>query len=149
MQRLVVSHAPEFAEVSITMAQAKVLYIVMAAGRIHMSELASRVGIGSSSASELVDRLVEMGLLERNHAADDRRQVVVSATADAVTLLERFRELNQRQLRELLAQLDDEELDVIERSVEVFGRALDRQAATATDPSSTDRQTSDQGETSQ
>jgi DNA-binding MarR family transcriptional regulator len=148
MQRLVASHAPEFTEVSITMAQAKVLYVVMAAGRIRMSELAARVGIGSSSASELADRLVEMGLLERNHAADDRRQVVVSATADAVALLERFRELNQRQLRELLAELDDDELGIIERSFEVFGRALDRRAAAPSDPSISDRSNStDQGET--
>jgi DNA-binding MarR family transcriptional regulator len=129
------------------MAQAKVLYVVMAAGRLRMSELAARVGIGTSSASELADRLVEMGLLERNHAADDRRQVVVSATAAAVALLERFRELNQRQLRELLEQLDGDELDVIDRSLEVFGRALDRRAAMAADHSTTDRSPSDQRET--
>ena len=148
MQRLVAGHAPEFTEVSITMAQAKVLYVVTAAGRLRMSELAARLGIGSSSASELADRLVEMGLLERHHAADDRRQVVVSATADAIALLERFRELNQRQLRELLAQLDADELAVIERSFEVFERALDRRAAMALDPSTTDRPTTtDQGET--
>ena len=148
MQRLVAGHAPEFTEVTITMAQAKVLYVVTAAGRLRMSELAARLGIGSSSASELADRLVEMGLLERHHAADDRRQVVVSATADAVALLERFRELNQRQLRELLAQLDADELAVIERSFEVFERALDRRAATAPDPTTTDRPTAtDQGET--
>jgi DNA-binding MarR family transcriptional regulator len=147
MQRLVVAHAPEFTEVSITMAQAKVLYVVMAAGRLRMSELAARLGIGSSSASELADRLVEIGLLERHHAEDDRRQVVVSATADAVALLERFRELNQRQLRELLAQLDADELAVIERSFEVFWRALDRRAATALDPPTTDPPTTtDQGE---
>ena len=34
MQRLLASHAPEFAEVDITMTQAKVLYVVMAAGRL-------------------------------------------------------------------------------------------------------------------
>ena len=144
MHRLVVSHAPEFTEVSITMAQAKVLYVVMAAGRLRMSELAARLGIGSSSASELADRLVEMGLLQRNQEPDDRRQVVVSATTAAEALIERFRELNQRQLRELLEQLEIDELDVIDRSLEVFGRALDRRAA-ATDGRSTS--TIHQGET--
>ena len=67
-----------------------------------------------------------------------------------MALLERFRELNQRQLRELLAQLDADELEVIERSLEVFGRALDRRAAAATDatdPTATDPSTTDQGET--
>ena len=132
MHRLVASHAPEFTEVNVTMAQAKVLYVVMAAGRLRMSELAARLGIGSSSASELADRLVEMGLLIRSQAPDDRRQVVVSATPDAEALLERFRELNQRQLRELLDQLETDELEIIERSLEVFGLAIDRRAAAVT-----------------
>jgi DNA-binding MarR family transcriptional regulator len=154
MHRLVVSHAPEFTEVTITMAQAKVLYVVLAAGRLRMSELAARLGIGSSSASELADRLVEMGLLVRSQAPDDRRQVVVSATPAAEALLERFRELNQRQLRELLDQLGADELEVIERSLEVFGLAIDRRAAagvttnaSTTNASTTNAVTTDQGET--
>ena len=153
MHRLVASHAPEFTEVNVTMAQAKVLYVVMAAGRLRMSELAARLGIGSSSASELADRLVEMGLLIRSQAPDDRRQVVVSATPDAEALLERFRELNQRQLRELLDQLETDELDIIERSLEVFGLAIDRRAAavtpdaSTTDATTTDAVTTHQGET--
>ena len=84
------------------MAQAKVLYVVIAAGELRMSELAARLGVGSSSASGLADRLVELGLLRRHDDPDDRRQVVVTTTPEAVALLERFRELNQRQLRELL-----------------------------------------------
>ncbi len=51
MHRLIASHATEFAEVGITMTQAKLLYVVMAAGRLRMSELAARLGIGSSSAT--------------------------------------------------------------------------------------------------
>ena len=120
MHRLVVSHASEFTEVGITMAQAKVLYVVMAAGRLRMSELAARLGIGSSSASELADRLVELGLLERHTDADDRRQVVVTATPDAEALLERFRELNVRQLRDLLSRLDAAELAIVERSMGIL-----------------------------
>ena len=154
MHRLVASHAPEFTEVNVTMAQAKVLYVVMAAGELRMSELAARLGIGSSSASELADRLVEMGLLVRSQEPDDRRQVVVSATPSAEALLERFRELNQRQLRELLDQLGAEELEVIERSLEVFGLAIDRRAAAGattdtatTNPVTTNAVTTDQGET--
>ena len=84
MQRLISDHAPEFTEVDVTMAQAKVLYVVLAAGHLRMSELASRLGIGASSASEIVERLVELGLLDRAEDADDRRQVVITATPDAV-----------------------------------------------------------------
>ena len=39
MQRLADSHAPEFLEIDITMPQAKLLYLLGAAGDLHMSEL--------------------------------------------------------------------------------------------------------------
>ena len=130
MQRLISDHAPEFTEVGVTMAQAKVLYVVLAAGHLRMSELASRLGTGASSASEMVERLVELGLLRRVDDADDRRQVVITATPDAAALLERFRELNQRQLREILVRLDADELAIVGESLEIFHRAIDRGAAT-------------------
>ena len=129
MQRLIEDHATEFTEVGVTMAQAKVLYVVMAAGELRMSELAARLGIGLSSASELVERLVEVGYLRRHSDADDRRQVVVTTTPDAIELLERFRELNQRQLRALLGRLDREELDTVDRSIEILVNAVDRTTA--------------------
>ena len=130
MQRLIGGHAPEFTEVGVTMAQAKVLYVVMAAGHIRMTELAGRLGIGTSSASEIVERLVELDLLHRTDDPDDRRQVVITTTPGALALLERFRELNQRQLRELLGRLDAAELSVIDQSLEIFHRAIDRGATT-------------------
>jgi DNA-binding MarR family transcriptional regulator len=126
MQRLIGDHAPEFTEVGVTMAQAKVLYVVLAAGRLRMSELAGRLGIGPSSASEIVERLVELGFLGRVDDPDDRRQVVVTVTPDGAALLERFRELNQRQLRELLGRLDADELAVVAESLDIFHRAIDR-----------------------
>jgi len=132
MHRLIEGHAPEFTEVGVTMAQAKVLYVVAAAGELRMSELASRLGVGMSAASEQVDRLVDLGFLTRRSDAADRRQVVVTTTPAAVELLERFRELNQRQLRELLERLDADELAVVDRSIEIFANAMDR-TATVTD----------------
>ena len=132
MHRLIADHATDFTEVGITMSQAKVLYVVMAAGQLRMSELAARLGIGSSSASGLADRLVELELLIRHDDPADRRQVVVTTTPQAVALMERFRELNQRQLRELLTRLDPDELDIVDRSLDVLGSAIDRTVTTNT-----------------
>lgn len=126
MHRLIEGHAPEFTETAITMAQAKVLYVVMAAGELRMSELAARLGVGSSSASGLADRLVELGFLRRHDDPADRRQVVVTTTPEAVALLERFRELNQRQLRELLERLDAIELETVDHALLILHQAIDR-----------------------
>ena len=96
MQRQMRHHAIEFNEIDVTMAQAKVLYMLVAAGELQMSALAGRLGVTSSTATGLVDRLVELGLAVRHEDAGDRRQVVIRATPQAQTVLERFRELNAR-----------------------------------------------------
>ena len=135
MQRLIGGHAPEFTEVDVTMAQAKVLYVVMAAGELHLAELATRLGVTPSTTSELVERMVELGYLIRRSDPSDRRQVAISPTPAALELLERFRELNQRQLRELLGRLDATELATVDRAIGVLGHAIDRTVSNATNAS--------------
>src|SRR4051794_36560180 len=129
MHRLIASHAPEFAEVGVTMAQAKVLYLVVAAERLRMSDLAGRLGISLSSTTGLVERLVELGLLVRGGDPADRRPVVVSVTDAGLALLERFRELNQRELRRLLEELEADELAIVDRSIALLDQAIDRAGA--------------------
>ena len=107
MQLLVLEDAPDFGDVGITMAQAKVLH-VLAAGPIHMTELVGRLRVTPSTTSGLVDKLVDQGLAARADDPADRRQVIVSATAAGLELMERFRELNSRQLRGLLATIEPE-----------------------------------------
>jgi DNA-binding MarR family transcriptional regulator len=53
---------------------------VLANGHATMSELTSSLGIACSSATGVVDRLVERGLAERARPDDDRRTVNVTLT---------------------------------------------------------------------
>lgn len=123
MGQIAMSHAAEFTETELTMAQAKVIYLVMAVGELRMSELAARLGVTTSTATGVVDRLVELDLLVRHHDRDDRRHVVITTTAGGRAHLERMRELNQQQLRDLLAHIDDADLAVVERAIHVMSDA--------------------------
>jgi DNA-binding MarR family transcriptional regulator len=76
-----------------------------------------------STASGVVDRLVELGLLERRADAADRRQVIVALTDPGTDTLERMRELNHHQMRILLERLSDEELAAIERAISILDAA--------------------------
>ncbi|MGZ8769239.1 MarR family winged helix-turn-helix transcriptional regulator, partial [Aeromicrobium sp.] len=71
-------------ESSVTMAQMKVLMLLSALNESRMSELASALHLSLSTVSGLVDRLVESGLASRRTDAHDRRQVIVSLTAQGV-----------------------------------------------------------------
>jgi DNA-binding MarR family transcriptional regulator len=115
---------PAFLEIGITMSQAKVLFVVSAAGEMHMSALAERIGVSLSTVSGIVDRLVDHELLVRHDDPTDRRQVVVSATEAGVALTERFRDLNSLIIRSLLGSLSGSDLAVIERAVTILSRAV-------------------------
>ncbi len=106
-QRLMSVHAPDFAALDITMAQAKLLYVVTASRELTMSDIAQRLGVTISTASGSVDHLVSLGLLRRVDDPANRRQVHVSVTALGLERLEQLRELGTRQLRALYEAMTD------------------------------------------
>ena len=128
-QRLMSVHAPEFAALDLTMAQAKLLYVVTAAGELTMSEIAQRLGVTISTASGAVEHLVGLGLIGRSDDPANRRQVRVSVTKLGHDTLERLRELSTRQLRALFDVLEDDELAVIERATRLMTRAVETTTA--------------------
>jgi DNA-binding MarR family transcriptional regulator len=128
MHQLAGGHAPEFLEIAVTMPQAKLLYLLSALGDLHMSDLVTQLGVSLSTVSGLVDRVVESGLAARHEDPVDRRQVVVGLTAAGTAFIDRFRELNARQMRALLALIDDEELANLRRSLHALSTAATRLA---------------------
>ncbi len=65
-----------------------------------IGEIAKRLHVVHHSAVELVDRLEELGLVQRRRSTIDRRQVIVSLTAKGERVL---RELSVHHRRELQA----------------------------------------------
>jgi DNA-binding MarR family transcriptional regulator len=133
MHRLMATHAPELSALDLTMSQTKAMYLVLATGPMRMSELAHRLGVTNSTATGQVDRLVELGLVDRHEDPADRRQVVVSATAHGSATLEQFRELNSRRMRELLAHTEAGDLTTIERAIRILDAAAAAEAADTDD----------------
>jgi DNA-binding MarR family transcriptional regulator len=128
MQRLADTHTPDFLEIAVTMPQAKLLYLLGASGELHMSELVTRLGVSLSTVSGLVDRVVDAGLATRREDPVDRRQVVVSLTPAGADFVDRFRELNARQMRELLEQVDDAGLGHVQGAIDALLAAAERRS---------------------
>ncbi len=68
----------------ITMAQLQTIICIYNHGMVSMTELSANTGVSPPSASVMVDRLVEKGILVREHSAQDRRKVMVKISAKAV-----------------------------------------------------------------
>jgi DNA-binding MarR family transcriptional regulator len=126
---LMAIHATEFTHLELTMAQAKLLYVVATAQGSAMSEIAQRLGVTLSTASGAVEKLVEMGFLARSADPVDRRQVRISITAEGALVLERIRELSTGHLRGLLELVSDRDLAVIEKAMRIMTAAAEQAAA--------------------
>jgi DNA-binding MarR family transcriptional regulator len=123
-RELMLAHAAEFTAVDLTMAQAKLLYVVTAAGEPTMSEIAQQLGVTISTASGAVEHLVSTGFLSRSSDPANRRQVRVSITPEGSEALEQLRELSTHQLRVLFERLGEPELDVIQRAIRILTNAV-------------------------
>jgi DNA-binding MarR family transcriptional regulator len=128
-------HVPVFLGQELTMSQAKALYVVSLEPGISMSGLASRMRVGQSAISGLVDRLVESGHLVRREDPSDRRQQLVTVTEEGSRALDRIREFRVETLRTLMAGLEPAELEALRQGI----AALDREAHRLDDSPSHER----------
>jgi DNA-binding MarR family transcriptional regulator len=121
--------AREWLEVDLTMPQLKVLFILAADNGASMSHLASGLGVTLSTATGIVDRLVEHELVQRQEDPQDRRLVVCRLTPRAVALVERLQLAGRLRLGSVLADLSLEELRTVAAGMEVLAAGFQRQAA--------------------
>src|SRR5437016_5672816 len=88
-------------------------------GELRMTELADRALISRSGMSRRVARLADEGLVRRGKAGTDGRGVVVALTEAGIARLAETAPVHARGISELfVAQLDDQELALLERALD-------------------------------
>lgn len=107
------------AELDLTPPQARVL-LLAARGR-SQRELATDFRCDASNIVGIVDRLEQRGLVTRRSSPDDRRVKLVSLTEDGRAVRDRFQAALRTSVP-VLAGLDPEELDQLERILDRFAR---------------------------
>jgi DNA-binding MarR family transcriptional regulator len=125
------AHTSDVLDLELTLAQLKTLYVAAATGPIRMGDLAVRLGTALSTTSGVVERLVQVGMLERFEDPADRRQVLVRATEVAQRRLDAINELGRERLHELLARMKTaDDLATVERAIELLTEAVAAQLDT-------------------
>jgi DNA-binding MarR family transcriptional regulator len=118
------THTDDLLALDITMQQAKALHVIAADPGIGVTALASRLGVGMSTASGSVDRLAEMGLIERDHDRHDRRHVMLTLTDEGRLVVDRFREVGVTILRQHLPHLHAAELLGLQTGIDGLVRVM-------------------------
>jgi DNA-binding MarR family transcriptional regulator len=110
------SHPVRRAE--ITPEQYWLLRVLNRAGPLSIGELASALGIATSSATAACKRLEKAGLLKRERQADDERIVRVSLTGQGLAQIDIWRQRKREALAQLLSVLDEHEQLQLQRIIE-------------------------------
>jgi DNA-binding MarR family transcriptional regulator len=110
----------QITELELTIPQAQVLR-VLRRGPMQTGQLAAEMKISAPAITQLTDRLIRKGLIERSAAADDRRCVIVGLSDDGRMLVDRFNRRRQEIFDEALAELSETER---KQAVEVLGKVV-------------------------
>jgi DNA-binding MarR family transcriptional regulator len=93
--------------------------LALAGGELRMTDLSTRTFSSRSAMTRRVDRLVEEGLVERASSAADGRGVVITLTETGFARLAEAVPVHVNGVSRLfIEQLDDGELEVLERALE-------------------------------
>ncbi len=74
-----------------------------------MSSIAKKMGHSTAAATGLVDRLEKLDFVERVHAAEDRRKIMVRITQKGVELVKQMHSHISSDLSSIMADLDEDE----------------------------------------
>jgi DNA-binding MarR family transcriptional regulator len=90
-----------------------------------MSDIAKKMGHSTAAATGLVDRLEKLTYVERVHASEDRRKIMVRITAKGVELVSKMRSEIALDLAGILAGMDEDQAESVEHTKRaIHGRSL-------------------------
>jgi MarR family transcriptional regulator, organic hydroperoxide resistance regulator len=111
---------------TLRLAQMRALLRLASAEGLTMGELARRCGVSCAAATQVIDQLVDLGLVARERDTEDRRVVRLRLTERARPELEQALARRVRQVREVCAQLRPEEEAGFARGITLLSAVLAR-----------------------
>ncbi|HXO78372.1 MAG TPA: MarR family transcriptional regulator [Mycobacterium sp.] len=109
-----------FDSVQLTESQSELLWLVGRHPDISVSAAASELGLVANTASTLVSKLVDKGLLVRTAGRTDRRVGQLRLTGAAQQIVDTSRATRKAALAEVLNELDDGQIDSLAKGLEVL-----------------------------
>ena len=115
----------EWPDLELTMPQFRTLSL-LAQGPERMGNIAGLLSTSMPSATSMIDRLLDKGLVERAPDASDRRVVTCQLTERGREEMDRFMRISQLQLSRMADRLTVDELQNVVSGMEVLYSAIQR-----------------------
>ena len=105
---------------SVSFAQFFLLGYLAKEDYLTMTDISKKMGHSTAAATGLVDRLEKLGYVQRLHASDDRRKVMVQITRKGIDLVDKMREDIVENLVEVMAGMDAGAAEAIMEASDTF-----------------------------
>jgi len=115
----------EWSDLELTMPQMRILCLLRQKPQ-RMGNIAACLGRGQSSATSMMDRLVDKGLVERVPDPEDRRVVLCRLTPEGQSEVERFWQVGRQSIVEMVKPLSVAELEQVVQAIELLYQAGQR-----------------------
>jgi DNA-binding MarR family transcriptional regulator len=110
--------------VGLSMAQFSILMQLHHKGPCGVSDIGERFDITSAAASQLVEKLVQSGHVERAEDPSDRRAKVLKLTPSGQELIERGGQERHRWLDDVVKNLSAEDQKLVGEALEILTKAV-------------------------
>ena len=107
-------------ESGLSMSQLGALFHIHRMGHSGVTDLGEHLGVSSPAASQMLDRLVQQGLILRTEDPSDRRAKQIVLTGEGLRVLEQSMPARQRWLQELAEDLSDSEKELATEALELL-----------------------------
>ena len=120
MHRSTRGHVRYAREKSLSRSMLGTLHFLRHHGNAGVSDLGEHLGVSNAASSQMVERLVEEGLLERVEDQEDRRMKKISLTDKGVAVLKDSITARLDWIEDLAQELNPEEKDQITTAIQIM-----------------------------
>jgi DNA-binding MarR family transcriptional regulator len=109
----------------LTLVQLRTLVVLREGGPVKLATLAAALGVNPSTAMRTVDKLESVELVDRHVNPGNRREVVLSATAEGRHLVDQVMARRHVEIGALVRRLPDDQLASMVRALRALTEAAD------------------------
>jgi DNA-binding MarR family transcriptional regulator len=104
----------------------EIMTLLKETGALHVAEIGERLCIARAQMTHLIDKLVDLGMVERRMDTSDRRVINIVLTAEGGAILEEHDSNIKKATREILSCLTDKELEDLSDSLSKLREILSK-----------------------
>jgi DNA-binding MarR family transcriptional regulator len=90
LHALLMSSVPAWIDLQLTLPQLRTVFIIAHNNTSSVMQIAQHLGIGEPTASHLIEKLVQAGLVERSDDPGDRRRAIIQLSPAGGELIEKL-----------------------------------------------------------